>query len=348
MEQGSIIEQPRLNFIIYLRALAVSTVTLIHYYFFAVSQVSSLSAPSLVSLSEYGAGFGVYLFFLISGFCITLTLEKNVDIKSFFIHRLFRIYPIFILSAIIYQLSYFLPISGEVFSNKGEFFGVEMMLKQLFFLEVTNVPYGVTWTISYEMAFYLFFGLMFFILKGIKFKFVLIYSILTYFLMHYYDVTPSSKGMSGYWGSPLHVIFTINFMMLGVLFAMHYLNKLSLRSLGFYIAWIVLTLRADIEPFSIARVLLPLLVFAISYFNRDISFFNNNKFFSKIIKLVGNISYPLYLLHSLGYNLIFVAYHIWKINYIFINLVALLLCIGFSYVLHVYLEKPLIRYSKRL
>lgn len=101
----------RLNFVIYLRAFAVLAVLFAHYYFFLTSQNTLYTVDSIVMLAKYGAGFGVHLFFLVSGFCITLTLAKDPNIVRFFTHRIFRIYPVLIFCAVLYQLSYtILPI----------------------------------------------------------------------------------------------------------------------------------------------------------------------------------------------------------------------------------------------
>ena len=221
------------------------------------------------------------------------------------------------------------------------------MLKQLFFIgSIGQVPYGVTWTLYFEWSFYIFFGLAFFTLKGIRVPFIVMFSILTFLLLFVNNVMPSQEGLNGFWATKtIHLALLMNFMMIGSLFGLHYIKKITMQNLGFLVVFMLITLRVDSQPFSGARILLPLLLFSIFYFNENSGFVSNNSTTNKILQFFGNISYPLYLVHSLGYCLV-VFLH--GINILISVVIALIVSIAASYMVHIGIERPGIKLGKKL
>ena len=126
------------------------------------------------------AGLGhqaVVVFFLLSGFVIAfVTKEKEIHISEYLINRASRIYsvaiPALIISWLVYKLG--LEFRPEVFvSFNGEFFStIPTFLSALTFTNQSwigvnifaNPPY---WSLSYEVLYYLFFAVVYY-LKGIK------------------------------------------------------------------------------------------------------------------------------------------------------------------------------------
>jgi peptidoglycan/LPS O-acetylase OafA/YrhL len=99
--------------------------------------------------------YGVFVFFLVSGYIVPASLERKGNVRSFWISRAFRLYPMYIAALV---LAYFAQKAG-----RGNLAGAGdhpvtsiaswlLMLQNL--LTGPNVP-NVTWTLSYEMAFYL-------------------------------------------------------------------------------------------------------------------------------------------------------------------------------------------------
>jgi peptidoglycan/LPS O-acetylase OafA/YrhL len=104
-------------------------------------------------------GFGVDLFFLISGFIISFVTDiKRTNIVNFYIKRFFRIYPSFL----------FILIISSIFLIRYNVHPIWSMIKSgLLILQDYNKPapafdfnfIGPAWTLSYEFWFYFIFGI---------------------------------------------------------------------------------------------------------------------------------------------------------------------------------------------
>jgi peptidoglycan/LPS O-acetylase OafA/YrhL len=105
--------------------------------------------------------YGVFVFFLVSGYIVPASLERKGSLRGFWISRAFRLYPMFALAV---ALSVIAGLAGF-----GPYFGagahpLAAVLSWLFMLQNLNsglnVPV-VTWTLSYEMVFYLLLAALF-------------------------------------------------------------------------------------------------------------------------------------------------------------------------------------------
>ncbi len=101
--------------------------------------------------------WGVMVFFLVSGYIIPASLERHGSARRFWIGRLFRIYPLWGVAAVVLLV---LAVTG-VSRLRGEldrFDPVTAALAHLSMMQdLLTVPnaINVLWTLSYEMAFYL-------------------------------------------------------------------------------------------------------------------------------------------------------------------------------------------------
>ena len=134
-------------------------------------------AIMVVVVSHYGlghlipGGFGVTLFFFISGYLITRLLiaeyqkEQRIDLGRFYLRRVLRLYP-----ALIFMVA--LAIGFTVFMGCG--FQPGAVLSTLFYYRNYYMLYGgstalfncsrifdITWSLAIEEHFYLFFPLLF-------------------------------------------------------------------------------------------------------------------------------------------------------------------------------------------
>jgi len=99
--------------------------------------------------------YGVFVFFLVSGYIVPASLERKGSVGGFWVSRAFRLYPMFlvalVLSAVAHQFGY-----GTIAGANAH--PLAAVLSWLFMLQNLNgglnVPV-VTWTLSYEMVFYL-------------------------------------------------------------------------------------------------------------------------------------------------------------------------------------------------
>ena len=136
----------------YTRGFAALLVVMFHYSFMYIGKIEPFNTAFL------NGGFGVDLFFLISGFIISYVTERNGSVGNFFLKRFFRIYPLFL----------FILIVSSIFLVRYNVHPIWSMVKSgLFILQDYNKPapefdfnfIGPAWTLSYEIWFYFIFGL---------------------------------------------------------------------------------------------------------------------------------------------------------------------------------------------
>ncbi len=99
--------------------------------------------------------YGVFVFFLVSGYIVPASLERKGSVRSFWVSRAFRLYPLYLLAVIATVVAWrtgWGSLRGAGQHPVSAALGHALMLSNV--LGVTNVI-NVIWTLSYEMAFYL-------------------------------------------------------------------------------------------------------------------------------------------------------------------------------------------------
>ncbi len=140
----------RLEFLDALRGIAAFVV--------AVQHIGEQHWVGMLSFSSYWfrvGEFGVLLFFLCSGFIIPASLERRNDLVDFWIGRVFRLWPLYLLVVGLALSSW--AVSARLGPPTG-FRPVEDGLVNLTMLQVfTTRPLviGASWTLGYELLFYL-------------------------------------------------------------------------------------------------------------------------------------------------------------------------------------------------
>jgi peptidoglycan/LPS O-acetylase OafA/YrhL len=104
--------------------------------------------PNWLELGETG----VVAFFLVSGFVIPLSLEKTANFRLFWLHRLLRIYPLYIS---VFLLGLVLDRGRSIHGPAGflKSVGAHLLLIQEY-VHVKNFV-GGSWTLSLEMVWYI-------------------------------------------------------------------------------------------------------------------------------------------------------------------------------------------------
>jgi peptidoglycan/LPS O-acetylase OafA/YrhL len=159
-----------------LRGLLALTVLLYHSYHAMTSQgyLSRFSESSIWYGVEGLGPIAVYLFFAISGYLIIQSLINSPNLNRFFVGRIIRIYPVFL----VIHLALFTAgpiINYEWMSNLNpvqfmfHFFSNLLMLPGIFDLPRAQI---VAWSLSYEFAFYILSSLFFISYKH-KFYYVI-------------------------------------------------------------------------------------------------------------------------------------------------------------------------------
>lgn len=99
--------------------------------------------------------YGVFVFFLISGYIVPASLERKGSIRTFWVSRIFRLYPLFLLVmgwAVALRAFDLGSLRGASSTPETSALGSALMMSNV--LGVPNAV-NVIWTLSYEMVFYL-------------------------------------------------------------------------------------------------------------------------------------------------------------------------------------------------
>lgn len=119
-------------------------------------------------------GYGVFLFFIISGFLITRLLfaeqnRREISIKDFYLRRFFRLYPVLVVFTLFaVTVSYFRYghfSLDEAFAALFYYANFLIVHKELTGQPLDFEAFQVFWSLSVEEHFYLFFPVIFFFLK---------------------------------------------------------------------------------------------------------------------------------------------------------------------------------------
>lgn len=138
----------RLRWLDALRGIAVLFVVFEHLSFTEFTAVRAAINP------WFSPGlYGVLVFFLVSGYIVPASLERRGSVRRFWVSRVFRLYPLFLVAVAIKILLASLHLAINTVTDVGaSAAGHVLMLQDL--LGVTNMI-NVLWTLSFEMAFYL-------------------------------------------------------------------------------------------------------------------------------------------------------------------------------------------------
>ncbi|MEU6222575.1 acyltransferase [Streptomyces sp. NPDC047042] len=143
-------EQPdRLGWLDALRGIAALVVVFDHSSYSYLPEFRRELIPE-VNISRYG----IMVFFLVSGYIIPASLERRGCVRTFWIGRIFRIYPLCVV-AVAAVLALGLLGIAEPRTDFGT--ATTAVAHLTLFQELLGTPnlLLVLWTLSYEMAFYL-------------------------------------------------------------------------------------------------------------------------------------------------------------------------------------------------
>ncbi len=99
--------------------------------------------------------YGVFVFFLVSGYIVPASLERKGSVRGFWVSRVFRLYPLYLFALTAAVLLWYFDIGGiggTNYQGKTSLITHALMLSNV--LGAHNAI-NVIWTLSYEMAFYL-------------------------------------------------------------------------------------------------------------------------------------------------------------------------------------------------
>lgn len=152
---GARMRNGRLEFLDTLRGLAALVVALQH--------LSEVLWPSVLEWSHIWwrpGEWGVLVFFVCSGFIIPASMERRPDLRQFWIGRAFRLFPLYLtvllLALVAYATPWAAPGAGyRVISDSL----LNTTMLQVF--STRPLVIGASWTLGYEMVFYLLMTVLF-------------------------------------------------------------------------------------------------------------------------------------------------------------------------------------------
>jgi peptidoglycan/LPS O-acetylase OafA/YrhL len=339
-----------------LRAIAALSVVIAHI---SLEGIADFGLPNLSDLPM--AGFGVTLFFVISGFLITYLLlqevnkTSNVDIKKFYIRRILRIWPI-------YYLFIFICVGVFFIMKKPLDFNMKEMWFYIFF--AANIPFifqqGIVilvhyWSIGVEEQFYLFWPLIIKISKNKLFKItVLIFFILFLtkmvfwwyfghgsFAYRFLSVTRFHCMMIGAIGAILYFNKNIRFIKLFSNKIVQLLSWMLFLLMGLNFIYIPVVVSQEI----IAIASLSMIIGQITVNNRIINLEKT------IFDFIGKISYGIYIIHPLIILLISKLYKNLNFNqtlkYLIVYLSVVFVTIVVAWLSYNFYEKPFLKLKNK-
>ena len=174
-----------------------------------------------VNTAFLNGGFGVDLFFLISGFLITylLIVEKStigkINIWKFYTRRILRIWPAYFL------LLAFAPIAVKLVNATQPDYVPNLLFYNNFHaisIKLWQYPFAHLWSICVEEHFYLIWPIIVFFVPSKKIKLtillMIIGSILFRCFLYFYHAE--------FWSFYLNTFARIDVLLIGALFAVHY------------------------------------------------------------------------------------------------------------------------------
>ena len=335
-----------------LRAIAALSVVIAH-----ISQkgIADFGLPFLTELPM--AGFGVTLFFVISGFLITYLLLQevykhgDVDIKKFYLRRILRIWPIYYL---------FMLVCVGVFYMHGK--QSEILSKEIWFyiFFAANVPFifqqGILilvhyWSIGVEEQFYLFWPWVVQISKNKLLKIavvillvILLLKIVFWWLLgndsiayRFINVTRFHCMMIGAIGAIFYFEKNIRFASIFSSIIVQFISWMLFLLMGFSIIHIPPVIAHEV----IAVASLSMIMGQVIVKQRIINLEN------KPLDFIGKISYGIYVIHPI---IVLLLSQLFKnmdmavsIKYVLVYSSVVLSTIVVAWLSYTYFEKPFLK-----
>ena len=279
----------RSSFLDGLRGLAIAWVVLFHAYARWPNAVPFGYRFARVPVLAHGK-VGVYLFFLISGFVIFMTLERSSGFTDFMRRRWLRLWPAMV------TVTIFVYATAGLFMRPAGQPVIRDLLPGLTFVEPAAWEWllgshqgaleGSFWTLFVEMKFYVVVSALFFTIGGPSAIMVLIAVFLASLLSgHVPPITSSVYALADFLGS-----WHWGWFAAGAL----YFKAQTTRWLLIPAAALSLAAAYQVQPAVQVASLLVAVLFFIAQLSRHLQAFLSLRW----LVFLGAVSYPLYLLHE--------------------------------------------------
>ncbi|WP_116790531.1 acyltransferase family protein [Flavobacterium psychrotrophum] len=353
----------------HLRALAITYVFLFHYFILSGDEPAWLPC-----FAKFGWS-GVDLFFVLSGFLISLQLfgqikfGQRISLRQFFIKRIFRIFPAYFLTVALY---FCIPIfrEKEALPPLWKF----ITFTQNFGLNLKDSgTFSHAWSLCVEEHFYLLLPLMLLglVLTGCfkKSYWLLILLFILGFVLRWYSYNYLFLPKAGYeynWMYWYKYIYyptynRLDGLLTGVTIAAlyrfmpdlwqklsQYGNLLLIISLmilvgGYYLCYDPHGYYASIFGFPVVSIGYGFMVFGA--LSSDSFLY---KWKSGITTFIATLSYAIYLTHKGVIHLTHLLLKDCMLNSNLVLFISILACIAVAYLINVVVEKPFIKLGRKI
>mgnify|MGYP000234530007 CR=1 FL=1 len=255
--------------------------------------------------------FAVSFFFLISGFLIPASLQRYPSLKDFLIHKVFRLWPSYVICFSTGLLCVFVL---HLLQGRGFPYDFGNVLSYFFWVrDIFHYPFidGSVWTLEIQIKFYIFASLVWSVWKKDFLEKICLLTILMSLLIYGAHILLEGEELSWFYVITLLrknlKFFTL--ILLGTCLFSAYSKQISWQKALFLLATLLLAFLSPlfISPDSAKTVGYVLGFFLFSGF----IFFHVDKeeykgLFGKVTNWLSEISYPLYVGHVLpGYVIMY-------------------------------------------
>ncbi len=307
------------------RGIAAMAVVLFHY----TKRFRDLYGHNYPEFFDFKYGFlGVQLFFIISGFVIYMSINNSSSTFQFIKRRFIRLYPAYwICITLTFIIVNFIGLPGRGAN------GIEFFVGLTMFQEVLNIKHvdGVYWSLTIELFFYILMILISF--AGIlQKKYVWTTIWLTLIWTNYYFPFPFKS---------FYLNLENGMLFIGGIYFFHLYNDKKNMIHHLFVLFSLFSFIHFNHSLSIKIIVsFYYLLFYLFIFNKL------NWIVIKPLLFLGQISYPLYLIHNnIGFAML-LKLKKWGVNELFSIITVVLCVILLAWVIMKYIEKPIIRYLK--
>lgn len=275
-------------FLDFLRAISIIIIMLHHYtvnYDISIGHIK----PYVLNMPYLGAYFGIVVFFVISGFLIVCKLKNDENVRGFLTKRFIRLYPSYCCGILLTSFVMYNFMPEKALSVTDIIMNFTMI--EIYF----GIPYvdGVYWTLTFEIFFYCFIGLVLYFKKAKKIIEICFWWIILSLVLQINSMYMSKTLFTSIIGILIIRTFAQTFIV-GIVMQSIYCNN---RSLLHHII-VLLCLLNNYLLFGLQKSLIFLFIIIVFYcFSYNLCVFQFTKIF-KSISFVARISYPLYLIHQ--------------------------------------------------
>ena len=297
---------------------------------------------------------GVAIFFLISGFVVSISLEDR-NVPRFIVRRLFRVYPTYAVGLAITCL--FIFINATYYGHPFPYSLHDYLVNLSLFRDMSYVPSidYINWSLEIEIKFYLMCALIAGWAGLDNYKAILVVALILMGINCQAIALPLKYIDAHTWNEHVRIILGYNtiqilFMLNGVALYNLYRKKWSFKKF----AWMSAVLTALFlvagynRPFPWSFRILVLnympalaIVYA-SYYWRE--YFPQ----SRIVDFFAKISYPLYMVHCINGFIIMGFLYKFQNNHYLIMLETLGIVVFIAWCIHNFIETPSYSFGKKI